>query len=244
MIRSAARAAAVPMRPGGRAWIAGVATCTLLAGCGGASSTDSALRVETPRGASTERAGGATGDTMSAPRRSAWRSLVTTADRTRLREWRTAWVSALAQLKPGEIAAQGDLFAPDRVLEDPIPPAGGYRCRTFKLGAPSGSGLRFVAYGWFPCRISAGAGDGVSGFVKDAGSQRPVGSIYAESKSRGIFLGSMQLADERHPMRYGTDHNRDMAGLVERIGARRWRLVLPYPRFESTLDVVEIVPAD
>jgi hypothetical protein len=35
-----------------------------------------------------------------------------------------------------------------------------------------------------------------------------------------------------------------MAGLVERIGARRWRLVLPYPRFESTLDVIEIVPAD
>ncbi|MEG8013266.1 hypothetical protein [Sphingomonas sp. 22R3R2A-7] len=59
MIRSAARAAAVPIRPGGRAWIAGVATCTLLAGCGGASSTDSALRVETPRGASAERAGGA-----------------------------------------------------------------------------------------------------------------------------------------------------------------------------------------
>jgi hypothetical protein len=34
-----------------------------------------------------------------------------------------------------------------------------------------------------------------------------------------------------------------LAGYIERIGDKRWRLVLPYPRFESLLDVVEIVPA-
>jgi hypothetical protein len=34
-----------------------------------------------------------------------------------------------------------------------------------------------------------------------------------------------------------------MTGLVERIGARRWRLVLPAPHFESGLDVVELTPA-
>ena len=33
-----------------------------------------------------------------------------------------------------------------------------------------------------------------------------------------------------------------MAGLVERIGDNRWRLVFPYPHFESTLDVLELVP--
>jgi hypothetical protein len=44
-------------------------------------------------------------------------------------------------------------------------------------------------------------------------------------------------------MRYGRDADRDLAGWVERVGERRWRLILPYPRFESTIDVVELVPA-
>ena len=34
-----------------------------------------------------------------------------------------------------------------------------------------------------------------------------------------------------------------MAGLVERIGDNRWRLVLPAPAYESMLDVIELVPA-
>ena len=34
-----------------------------------------------------------------------------------------------------------------------------------------------------------------------------------------------------------------MAGLVERIGDNRWRLVLPAPAYESLLDVIELVPA-
>ena len=38
------------------------------------------------------------------------------------------------------------------------------------------------------------------------------------------------------------DATRDVAGVVERIGPQRWRLVLPYPRFESLIDVVELVP--
>jgi Domain of unknown function (DUF4893) len=53
----------------------------------------------------------------------------------------------------------------------------------------------------------------------------------------------MVLGDETKPLSYGQDSNRDMAGYIERIGDKRWRLVLPYPRFESLLDVVEIVPA-
>jgi hypothetical protein len=35
-----------------------------------------------------------------------------------------------------------------------------------------------------------------------------------------------------------------MAGVVERIGNQRWRLVLPYPHFESTIDIVELVPVN
>jgi hypothetical protein len=34
-----------------------------------------------------------------------------------------------------------------------------------------------------------------------------------------------------------------MVGILERIGTDRWRLVLPRPRWEAMLTVVEITPA-
>jgi hypothetical protein len=33
-----------------------------------------------------------------------------------------------------------------------------------------------------------------------------------------------------------------MAGVFERIGERRWRLVFPYPHYESVIDVLELIP--
>lgn len=169
-----------------------------------------------------------------------WRRTATPDDRRRLRSWRDAWMTALSEARSGggsaTIAAEPTLFDPDRALAGPVPPAGDYRCRTFKLGS-QGLGLGFVAYPWFRCRIGA---DG--GFAKLDGSQRPAGAIHPHTSARGVFLGTLVLGDERRPMAYGRDRDRDMAGLVERVGERRWRLVLPYPRFESLLDVVELVP--
>ena len=57
-----------------------------------------------------------------------------------------------------------------------------------------------------------------------------------------MFLGTLVLGDETRAMQYGRDQDRDLAGWVERIGDNRWRLILPYPHFESTLDVIELVP--
>ena len=177
-----------------------------------------------------------------------WRRVATAADRGRLRGWRGAWVNALAQVDPREIAREPVLFDPDRALVDPLPPPGPYRCRTFKLGARAGLGPTFMTSGWFACRIGEDGGDpkgdSVVSLIKLDGSQRPVGTIFADTNARAIFLGTMELGDEKRPMRYGRDANRDMAGLIERIGTKRWRVVLPYPKFESVLDVVELVPAD
>jgi hypothetical protein len=50
------------------------------------------------------------------------------------------------------------------------------------------------------------------------------------------------FADETRPLEYGLDATRDMVGAVQRIGDKRWRLILPYPRFESVMDVVELTP--
>ena len=174
-----------------------------------------------------------------------WRRVATEADRGRWRGWRGAWIDALAQVDPKEVAGDPILFNPDRSLVDPLPPEGAYRCRTYKLGARAGIGPTFTMSGWFACRIGTGDDDGekVVSLVKLDGSQRPVGTVFADTDARAIFLGTMELGDETRPLRYGRDANRDMAGLIERIAPQRWRVVLPYPRFESLLDVVELVPA-
>ena len=80
-------------------------------------------------------------------------------------------------------------------------------------------------------------------FAKLSGSQRPMGRIYPADAMRGVFLGVLMLGDETRPMRYGSDPDRMVAGWVERIEPRRWRMILPAPRFESLTDVVELIPA-
>ena len=180
-----------------------------------------------------------------APAVSGWRAVATPADRHRLSRWREAWVAGMAGARrtaPSAIAGQSALFAFDSALPDPLPPPGRYRCRVFKLGAKSGSMLDYVAYSWFDCSVTADA-RGLA-FAKLTGSQRPAGLLYPDGTTRGVFLGTLGLGDETRTINYGRDATRDMAGWVERIGARRWRLALPYPAFESLVDVMELVPAE
>jgi hypothetical protein len=187
-----------------------------------------------------------TGPAAAVPAVASWRAIANKFDRERMRKWRSAWVKAVAQARAGghsaEIAGEGVLLDPDAALKGGAPPAGDYRCRTLKLGARSEGMLDYLAYPSFDCRISAGAG--AMDFVKLTGSQRPVGRLFADSDRRLVFLGTLQLGDERGTLRYGHDRQRDMIGLFERVGERRWRLAFPYPAFESTLDVIELVPKD
>lgn len=169
-----------------------------------------------------------------------WRQVVTSDDRRRLRRWRDAWDEALAAARAGggaaAIAADPVLFDPDAARTFVMPPPGSYRCRTVKLGS-RGAGLSYVAYPFFTCRVGA---DGR--FTKVDGSQRPVGRIHRVDGTRAVFLGTLALGDERRALPYGRDRLRDLAARVERIGSRRWRLVFPYPHYESLLDLIELVP--
>jgi uncharacterized protein DUF4893 len=180
--------------------------------------------------------------TQATPPTQSWQQAVTEADRTRLREWRTAFTRALDQARAAGNAAdverEGKLLEPDASLGGPIP-NGEYRCRVIKVGAKSEGLLNFIAYPGFRCRIEQGK---AQRFTKLTGSQRQVGLIYPGDKFRSIFLGAMVLGDERQAYQYGVDPERDLAGWVERIGDRRWRVVFPYPHYESTLDVIELVP--
>ncbi len=189
--------------------------------------------------------GGATARPAANTTATDWRRIVMPADLDRLRKWREAFVKALMQARVGghgaAVAREGALLDPDAALTPVSLPAGTYRCRVIKLGTRSSGMLPYVSYPPFTCRVND-EGE-VAGFAKMNGSQRPVGLMFDDGTARKIFLGTMMLGDETRPFDYGTDPSRDMAGAVQRIGERRWRMILPYPRFESVMDVVELVPA-
>ncbi len=172
-----------------------------------------------------------------------WRSVATNSDRERLRDWRSAFTSALAAARAGghgaDIAREGRLLEPDAALGGPIP-NGAYRCRVIKIGAKSAGLLNYVTYPYFACRIEPSGA--VQSFTKLTGSQRQVGAIFPGDPLRQVFLGTLVLGDEARAMQYGGDEQRNVAGFVERIGPARWRMVMPRPHFESQLDVMELVP--
>lgn len=174
-----------------------------------------------------------------------WRAVATSSDRDRLRDWRKSFARALVQARnaghAAEIASEGRLLEPDAAL-GPVPiPNGSYRCRVIKVGAKSPGLLDYIAYPAFTCRIQQEGP--LQSFAKLTGSQRHVGMVYPADPLRQIFLGTLVLGDESSALQYGRDPDRDLAGWVERIGDNRWRLILPYPHYESTLDVVELIPA-
>jgi len=173
-----------------------------------------------------------------------WREVATQQDRERLRAWRTTWMQGLraARRKFGaEVSSAGALVDPDAALLQPEPPAGDYRCRTIKIGGKDAAMFDWVAYPDFRCRITK-QGRTLT-FARLGGSQRPIGRIYPDGVRRMVFLGSLQLGDERQVLPYGSDGRRDLAGILERVEDKRWRLVFPRPAFESIIDVIELVPA-
>jgi len=176
-----------------------------------------------------------------------WRSVATRADTLRLHDWRDAFVAGLEEAKKAgksaDIARENELLEPDSATTGPALRPGRYRCRTLKLGSQGAiGGIGMVAYAPFTCTVTA-APDGVLRFEKTSGSQRPVGRLFADGDARQVFLGTMMLADEQRPIAYGLDRDRDMVGAVQNIGPNRWRMLLPYPKFESTLDIIELSPA-
>jgi len=175
-----------------------------------------------------------------------WRGVITPADRDRYQRRAAAWTLALEQARrqpgSGDLTALGALIDPDAGRPGVAPPPGAYRCRTVKLGSQGDEGgLGYVVYGWFACRIEQTPA-GLK-LVKRTGSQRPAGLLFPENDREMVFLGSMALASEPTARSYGQRPERDMVGVLERVGEARWRLVTPWPATESNLDLLELVPA-
>jgi len=173
-----------------------------------------------------------------------WRRVATDADKNRLARLSTAWAQALADAREHsrkEVMAEGALLNSGAALPRPAPTPGSYNCRLIRLGATTKKAPGFEKFKPFFCYVEV-EGDLLT-IVKQTGSQRPAGRLWEDDNpDRMIFLGSLALGDEEQPLAYGDDPKRDMAGVFERVGPFRWRLVIPWPQGPSKLDVFELTP--
>ena len=175
-----------------------------------------------------------------------WKSVASAADQGRIARLASAWSEALriARSSPGGrdlLRDEGDLLVAGAGLQRPEPTPGSYRCRVVTLGRETKGGPPFERFKPFFCYISL-EGD-LFTIVKQTGSQRPAGRLWADDvTTRLVFLGTLALGNEEEVRAYGEDARRDMAGVFERIGPFRWRLVIPYPLNGARLEVFELTP--
>ncbi len=173
-----------------------------------------------------------------------WRSAIREADLDRLDRLETAWREGLAEARARgftrQVDAEGVLLSPDGSLPRAALPPGSYHCRLIRLGAGPRRAA-FTAYPAYFCHV--GVEDDLLAFTKQTGSERPAGYLWADGDGRNVFLGAMVLGNEAQVPAYGQDAARDLAGIVERVGPFRYRLVTPWPQNGAKIDVLELVPA-
>jgi hypothetical protein len=175
-----------------------------------------------------------------------WMHVATPADQDRLARLGLAWQQALADAKKtnaADIKREGKLLMPRASLPRPAPTPGSYNCRLIKVGKATEKSKSYESFKPFFCYVEVD--EDLLTIVKQTGSQRPAGRLWEDDDpTRLIFLGSLALGDGQQPVAYGDDPKRDMAGVIERIGPFKWRLVIPWPQSTSKLDVFELTPVD
>lgn len=173
-----------------------------------------------------------------------WRQVATSVDEERIAKLPQAWQRGLQEARKANrrgVARLGSLLRPSGALANPHPGPGNYRCRTIKLGSQGASTSGFVPYGWFNCRVDLSPGGDLS-LTKTSGSQRQMGKLYPYRARQLVFIGTLALgAQENAWPRYASNPERNVVGVLERLGANRYRLLMPAPVFESELDVLELV---
>jgi hypothetical protein len=139
----------------------------------------------------------------------------------------TALIQALLDREPVSVS-RGEL-------------AGGWRCRTIKLGGMTPD----VVYSWFRCRV--GEHDGVLSFEKVSGSQTLSGTLYPRESGGYVFLGAFSTKGEPVHRYSGNGQSAgaratpdDAVGVLEATSRSSARIEFPYPMQESVFDVIEM----
>lgn len=167
---------------------------------------------------------------------------LTARDLGRLAQFQKVRSDAIKEAREGGDAA--DVTTLDAILSGEELPIrgvdirGDYRCRVAKLGSPREAKLSvLVIYDWFRCRI--GEDDIGYRIEKLSGSQRLSGHFFDDSKTSLIFYGADHYDDEQ-PGAYGASAERDTVGRLVKVGAKRMRLEMPLPEYESLFDILEL----
>ncbi len=173
-----------------------------------------------------------------------WREALSEDDRERLDRLPQIWRSALDAVPKREqrlLARQGDLVDPDAAKDHPLTPPGSYHCRLVRIGEARGRRPAVQVFPEFFCFVR-GEGKGQLSFTKQTGSELPGGWLHPASDKGLVLLGARQRAAGDNSIAYGDDEERDLVGLLERIGYFRWRLVLPSRDGVPGVDIYELWP--
>ncbi|WP_106638581.1 DUF4893 domain-containing protein [Allosphingosinicella vermicomposti] len=184
------------------------------------------------------------------PNQEQWTDVASAGHAARIANLDSLWTEALDSARKAgltrQVANEAALLDPSAALARPAPTPGFYMCRIIRFGAPGTKQRAMSVYREFFCFV--GANNGHLALTKDGGSERPGGYLWDDDGNdrRMIFLGAVALGAEKAPLPYGEDVSRDVAGVFERIGDFHFRLVMPNPRPDSRLDVMELraAPAD
>jgi hypothetical protein len=175
----------------------------------------------------------------------AWMAIASGADQDRIQRLGLAWMDGLTQANKKYTTAvknEAELLKSRAGLPWPAPTPGSYNCRLVTLGSTDKKTPPFQKFNPFFCYVLTDDSGHLT-IVKQTGSQRPAGGLWEDDDpNRMIFLGSLSLGDEKEPLAYGDDSKRDMAGVFERIGPFRWRLVIPWPQSGTSVEVFELTP--
>ena len=172
-----------------------------------------------------------------------WKAVALASDRAWIdnlaSEWKIALAEARARRFEKAVADETTLLQVDAAQPRPAPPPGRYRCRTYKIGlSERGKGTGFTRFKPFFCFV--GTEDRLLTLTKATGTQRPGGRLWDDGDARLIFLGG--TANGGGPAPYGADPRHNLAGVLERVGEFRWRLVTPPQANDARIEVIELVP--
>jgi hypothetical protein len=171
-----------------------------------------------------------------------WRQVASAEDQARLDRIAGTWEEALAAARGAgfarAVAREGSLLQPDAQVRS-APSPGPYRCRVIRLGAPPPQRAFATFPHWF-CYVTV-EGEQL-GLTKQTGSERPAGYLWDDGPDRMIFVGAIALGGEAAAPAYGGVPDRNLVGILERVGPFRYRVAMPRPREVAVMDVLEMVP--
>jgi hypothetical protein len=172
-----------------------------------------------------------------------WRAIVSPEDAERIERLPQTWEAALATARrhARQITREGELLEARAARYHPAPPPGSYRCRLVRIGTVQGREPALRAFPDFFCHIRGDRSDSLF-FTKQTGTELPGGWLHADGDRRFVLTGAKQRRVGGEPLVYGSEPERDLVGVLERIGPFRWRLVLPWRDAQAGLEVYELTP--